>query len=493
MKDAPDVSPGAARAAGQDGVKGQNARQLQQQHDADSRRAAPPTVLVTGATGFIGSRLIPRLASDGFDVVGMSRRRMDGQSAGPSKGVRYVRADAFDPKGLRKAMCGVDVAYYLIHSMEGGSGTWQRFAEREMIQARNFLEAATRAGVKRIIYLGGLHDAGRHLSPHMRSRKEVGEVLASGGIPVTELRASLIIGARGSSYEMLQYLVERLSVMVCPSWVKSMAQPIAVGDVIEYLAGCLTADATTGRILEIGGPDKVTYEDLMRMYAGRLGRKLFILQIPFLTTRLSSYWVDLVTPVRASLARPLIDSLVHDTVVTDDSMSGIIKIRTKPVRESIDIAIRETRRLAAAGRRQDRGAAEAGNCGGGGGKGAGRAAVLAMLVVLGAIGTSYYWLDGRADAYHPLWLSGSALWLASIAAAAALVTAGTRLGYLIAGVLSAAAVAFWLVDNAHVALGTPVIAALPSEVIVARNFAGAALAAATMAVSHLMFHGRRHR
>jgi len=489
MKDVPDVSPGAARAAGQDAVEGRGARQLQQ-HNANSRRAASPTVLVTGATGFIGSRLIPRLVSDGFDVVGMSRRRMDGQGAGPSKGVRYVQADAFDPEGLRRAMRGVDVAYYLIHSMEGGSDTWQKFAEREMLQARNFLEAATRAGVKRIIYLGGLHDAGRNLSPHMRSRKEVGEALASGGIPVTELRASLIIGARGSSYEMLQYLVERLNVMVCPSWVKSMAQPIAVGDVIEYLARCLTADATAGKVLEIGGPDRVTYEDLMRMYAGRLGRRLFILQIPFLTTRLSSYWVDLVTPVRASLARPLIDSLVHDTVVTDDAMSDIIKIQPKPVRESIDTAIGETRRLAAAGEQQERGAVVAGN---GGVQGAARAAVLAMLVLLGAIGTSYYWLDGRADAYHPLWLSGSALWLAAIVAAAAMVAAGTRLGYLIAGVLSAAAVAFWLVDNAHVALGAPIIAALPSEVIVARNFAGAALAAATMAVSHLMFHGKRHR
>ncbi|MDE0090895.1 MAG: NAD(P)H-binding protein, partial [Thaumarchaeota archaeon] len=338
-----------------------------QRRDADSHRAASPAVLVTGATGFIGSRLIPRLISDGFDVVGMSRRRMDGQGAGPSKNMRYVRADAFDPEGLGRAMRGVDVAYYLIHSMEGGSGAWQKFAEREMLQAGNFLEAATRAGVKRIIYLGGLHDAGRHISPHMRSRKEVGEVLASGGIPVTELRASLIIGASGSSYEMLQYLVERLSVMVCPSWVKSMAQPIAVGDVIEYLARCLAADATAGKILEIGGPDKVTYEDLMRMYAGRLGRRLLILQIPLLTTRLSSYWVDLVTPVRASLARPLIDSLVHDTVVTDDSMSDIIKIRPKPVRESIDIAIGETRRLAAAGRGQEKGGVEAGGGGRGGG------------------------------------------------------------------------------------------------------------------------------
>lgn len=490
MEDAPDVSLGAARAAGHSDVKGRDVQQ-QQQHDADSRRAAPPTVLVTGATGFIGSRLIPRLASDGFDVVGMSRRRVAVQGAGPAKGVRYVQADAFDPKGLRTAMRGVDVAYYLIHSMEGGSGTWQKFAEREMLQAKNFLEAATRAGVKRIIYLGGLHDAGRHLSPHMRSRKEVGEVLASGGIPVTELRASLIIGARGSSYEMLQYLVERLSVMVCPSWVKSAAQPIAVGDVIEYLARCLTADATVGRILEIGGPDRVTYEDLMRMYAGRLGRRLIILQIPFLTTRLSSYWVDLVTPVRASLARPLIDSLVHDTVVTDDSISAIIKIRPKPVRESIDIAVEETRKLADAGGRQKKGASEAG--GSGGGQEAGRAAVLAMLVLLGAIGTSYYWLDGRADVYHPLWLSGSALWLAAVAASIAMVAAGTRLGYLIAGVLSASAAAFWLADNAHVAFGTPVIAALPSEIIVARNFAGAALAAATMAVSHLMFHGERRR
>ena len=209
-----------------------------------------------------------------------------------------------------------------------------------------------------------------------------------------------------------------------------------------------------------------------------------------MTTRLSSYWVDLVTPVRASLARPLIDSLVHDTVVTDDSMSAIIKIRPKPVRESIDIAVEETRKLADAGRRQKKGTSEAGDAGG---REAGRAAVLAMLVLLGAIGTSYYWLDGRADVYHPLWLSGSALWLVAVAASVAMVIAGTRLGYLIAGVLSASAVAFWLADNAHVAFGTPVIAALPSEMIVARNFVGAVLAAATMAVSHALFHGKRRR
>ncbi|EPA06474.1 NAD dependent epimerase/dehydratase family protein [Candidatus Nitrosarchaeum limnium BG20] len=298
----------------------------------------PYSILVTGATGFIGSRLIRNLVSNGFTVKGMSRSKLTDKT-----NVKYIQADVFDVEQLESAMNGIEVAYYLLHSMEGDKEHWREFASREKIQAQNFLKAATNANVKRIIYLGGLVNDSIELSPHMRSRKEVGEILASGNIPVTQLRASLIIGAQGGSYAMLRYLVERLRVMVTPSWVKSLAQPIAVDDVIAYLVGCLNHPETSGKIFEIGGPDIMTYEELMRVYSAYLNKNLFVIQIPFLTTRLSSYWVDLITPVKASLARPLIDSLVHDTIVNDNSITKIIPLNLKSVRESIDIATKEMR------------------------------------------------------------------------------------------------------------------------------------------------------
>ena len=261
----------------------------------------PFSILVTGATGFIGSRLISSLVSSGYSVKGLSRKKLS-----DSPKVKYVQADVFNFDELKNAMSGIDTAFYLLHSMEGGKEDWQEFTAREKIQAQNFLRAATESGVKRIIYLGGLVNGSLDLSSHMRSRKEVGEILASGNIPVTEFRASIIIGAKGGSYAMLRYLVERLRVMVCPSWVKSLAQPIAVDDVVSYLTESLSKPETLGKIFEIGGPDKMTYEELMRVYSAYLNKNLFVIQIPFLTTRLSSYWVDLITPVKASLARPLI-------------------------------------------------------------------------------------------------------------------------------------------------------------------------------------------
>ncbi|MFB5619328.1 MAG: NAD-dependent epimerase/dehydratase family protein, partial [Candidatus Nitrosomaritimum aestuariumsis] len=181
----------------------------------------PYSIMVTGATGFIGSKLITALTRRGYEIKGMSRREI------PDKDhVKFVKTDVFNLEDLTQSLQGIEVAYYLLHSMEGSKDDWENFASREKLQAENFLKAATKAGVRRIIYLGGLVNEGLDLSPHMQSRKQVGEILASGNIPVTELRASIIIGSQGGSYAMLRYLVERLRVMVCPSWVKSMAQPI---------------------------------------------------------------------------------------------------------------------------------------------------------------------------------------------------------------------------------------------------------------------------
>lgn len=433
----------------------------------------PHGIMVTGATGFIGSRLISHLAKLGHDVVGMSRRDVAGVP-----GVRYVKADAFDVARLEDALRGIEVAYYLIHSMEGDKSSWKEFALREKIQAQNFLKAAESAGVRRIVYLGGLVNDSLDLSPHMRSRKKVGEILASGNIPVTELRASLIIGSGGGSYAMLRYLVERLPVMVCPSWVKSLAQPIAVDDVVGYLAGCIAHPETAGKIYEIGGRDNMSYEQIMRAYAKYLNRRLFVVQIPFLTTRLSSYWVDLVTPVKASLARPLIDSLIHDTIVKDDSLTRIIPIRPKSVMEAIDIATRETKdNPPKVPPREERT-----------GFRINQKLLLASLVAMAAVGTTYYWLDDRIEIFEPGWVLAGMLWYVAIMAAIFFVMRKTRLGFLVGGLVSWATLSFWLVDNLYVVFDASLIIDRPDQIITIRNFVWAALSILAVIASHNTFH-----
>ena len=404
----------------------------------NGQRPIPPdarTIMVSGCTGFIGSRLAARLSSLGYSVRGLTRQKIDSHD-----NITYVRADAFDLPGLTGAMEGVDVAYYMLHSMEGSKREWQDFAKREREQARTSSRPQRRQRQEDHLPWGLVSGDDSGLSPHMKSRKEVGQILASGSIPVTELRASIIIGAYGGSFTMLRYLVERLSVMVCPSWVGSYAQPIAVDDVVAYLVACLKKGETAGRIFEIGGPDKMTYEQLMRAYAAYLDRRLFVLRIPFLTTRLSSLWVDLVTPVKAALARPLIDSLVHDTVVTDVSITKIIPLDLKTVTESIDIAVKE------AGSHSNTAPVRDGRTG----FRINQKVIMLSLLALAACGTSYYWLDDRPVVYEPLWLSVSAAWYATIAFAIVMVRNKTRLGYVIAGVLSWVTLSFWLLDNFHV-------------------------------------------
>ena len=431
------------------------------------------SIMITGATGFIGSRLISNLTKNGYSVKGMSRRKI------PSiRNVKYVKADVFDIKELEDALSGVDVAYYLLHSMEGNKEEWKEFANREKIQAQNFLSAATKSDVKRIIYLGGLVNDSISLSPHMKSRKEVGEILASGNIPVTELRASLIIGAQGGSYAMLRYLVERLPVMICPSWVKSLAQPIAVDDVIEYLRGCMEKPETTGNIYEIGGPDKMTYEQLMRVYAKYLRKKLFVIQIPFLTTRLSSYWVDLITPVKASLARPLIDSLVHDTIVTDNSMSKIIPVSLKSIVESIDIATQEIKdNPPSVPLKEERTGFKIN-----------QKLLMVSLIAMALIGTTYYWLDDRSELFEPAWILAGVLWYVAIITALIFINSKTRLGFLIGGILSWITLAFWLFDNFYMLFDTSIIMTQPNELIIMRNFIWTGLSALAVVASHNTFH-----
>jgi len=298
----------------------------------------PYSILVTGATGFIGKKLLAKLSDLGYKVKAMSRSKYP-----DTENIQYVTADALDTESLSNATDGIETAFYLLHSMEGSKKEWEKFASREKQQAENFLKAATNAGVKRIIYLGGLVGEDTELSEHMKSRQTVGKILSSGNIPVTELRASVIVGAEGGSFAMLRYLVERLPLMVCPKWVKSQTQPIGVDNVVDYLIGVMKNNETAGKILEIGGPDIMTYEQLMRLYSSILNRNLNIIQIPFLTPRLSSYWIDLVTPVKASLARPLVDSLVHDSIVKDKAIEELVPVKLEHMNEAINGAIKEAK------------------------------------------------------------------------------------------------------------------------------------------------------
>ncbi|MFD5782192.1 SDR family oxidoreductase [Streptomyces sp. NPDC126933] len=270
--------------------------------------------LVTGATGYIGGRLVPELLDAGHSVRCLARtpdKLRDHPWVGRAE---VVRGDATDAGAVGAAMEGVDVAYYLVHAL----GTGRDFAATDRLAARIFAERAKAAGVRRIVYLGGLTPAGVpewELSPHLRSRAEVGRVLLDSGVPTAVLRAAVIIGSGSASFEMLRYLTERLPVMVTPSWVRTAIQPIAVRDVLRYLVGCARLPSEVSRTFDIGGPEVLTYRDMMQRYAAVAGlpRRL-IFPVPVLTPGLSSHWIGLVTPVPRSIARPLAESLRHEVV-----------------------------------------------------------------------------------------------------------------------------------------------------------------------------------
>ncbi len=438
-----------------------------------STQTKPYDILVTGASGFIGKKLLNQLTNSGFTVTAMSRSKYP-----DSEKIKRVQADAFDIDSLTKATEGITTAFYLLHSMEGSKKEWGEFANREKQQAQNFLKAATASGVKRIIYLGGLVNEGLELSKHMKSRHDVGKILASGNIPVTELRASVIVGAEGGSYAMLRYLVERLPLMVCPKWVKSQTQPIAVENVVDYLIGSMKNPETTGKILEIGGPDIMTYEQLMRLYSSILNRNLNVIQIPFLTPRLSSYWIDLVTPVKASLARPLVDSLVHDSVVKDDTAQKLIPIQLAHMTQAIQTAREEAKVFNSISKSEGEKTSYKMN----------QQILLITLCAMAFMGTTYYWLDDRSDVWQITWIVGSVIWYASILFAISFVRQKARLGYLIGGILAWVTLAFWLFDNFYVVFELSLVASEPSLEITIRNFIGAAIAGLAIFSSHNVFH-----
>src|SRR5688500_17960578 len=370
--------------------------------------------------------------------------------------IRIVKADVSNYEDLARVMSEqIDIAYYLVHSMEGTSKQWKKFSERDRVAAMNFAKVATEYGVKRIIYLGGLihaEDDDDKLSEHMRSRKEVGEILEQhSSSKVTIFRAAVILGQGGGSFQMLQYLVERLPIMICPRWVLTKCQPIAVDDVVEYLAKCIEVKETEGKGFDIGGPEVLTYIDMMKKYAKILNKSVRIIIIPFLTPRLSSYWVDLVTPVRASLARPLIDSLKHDATVQDNSIRQLIPIQLKSFEEAIRAARNEKAHIKQPNRLVKERSTQKFNS----------KLLMLSLLAMAAIGSTYYILDGRPEIYNTNWIILGTLWYLGIAFAIYFLRYGARLGAFTAGLLGWLTLTFWLIDNLYIVWGTSIIASSP--------------------------------
>lgn len=273
-------------------------------------------VLLTGVSGYVGGRLLPRLEKQGVRVRCLARRpEFVADRVGPETEV--VEGDVLCEETLVRALAGVEVAYYMIHSM--GSESREGFEAQDRVGAENFARAARAAGVQRIIYLGGLGDEHADLSPHLRSRHEVGRVLRASGVPVIEFRASVVIGSGSLSFEMLAALVDRLPVMVTPRWVHVSAQPIAIDDLLAYLEAALDLEGQESRLYEIGGAEPISYGELMREYASQRQLRRFMLSVPVLTPRLSSLWLGLVTPLYARVGRALIESICHETLVHDES------------------------------------------------------------------------------------------------------------------------------------------------------------------------------
>src|SRR3954447_17155033 len=457
-------------------------------------------ILVTGASGFIGSRVVSKLLSiylspdttnNNYKILCLTRNKesLRGRHEKYNGAIEIVEADVQDYSQLVKVMNGVNIAFYLIHSMEGSSKEWKKFSQRDRLAAQNFARAATECGVDRIVYLGGLipeEDREGHneslLSDHMRSRKEVGDILRTSTARVTIFRAAVILGQGGGSFQMLEYLVKRLPVMVCPKWVLTKSQPISVDDVVEYLVRSIDVKETEGRDFDIGGTEILTYLQMMKRYAKMLNNDIKIIIIPFLTPRLSSYWVDLITPVKASLARPLIDSLKHEAIVRDETVKKLIPLKLKTFEEAIKSAEKEEQeeeqqvKRKTSGRRQ-RTSHTLNN-----------KLLIVSLFAMAAIGSTYYMLDARPEVFHFNWLILSGLWYLSIAFSLFFCFNGARLGAFAAGVIGWITLIFWLIDNIYTVSASSLIATSPNLMMTLRNFIGAAIAASVVVASHNVYH-----
>ena len=294
-------------------------------------------ILVTGATGYVGGRLVPRLLEKGFKVRCLARD--SSRLIGRWENADIVQGDVLDRNSLIDKFNGIETAYYLIHSM----GSSDEFSKTDLIAAENFASASERQGVKRIIYLGGLGSSKENLSKHLSSRIKTGDTLRKSNVPVTEFRAGVIVGSGSLSFEMIRYLTERLAVMLTPRWVNTKTQPIAISDVLRYLIEAINNEKSKDEIIDIGGDDILTYKDLMNIYAEVRGLKRYFIKVPVLTPRLSSHWIGLVTPLPSRIAKPLVDGLKNELICQGEKAKELFGFSTISYKEAVKIALRQNK------------------------------------------------------------------------------------------------------------------------------------------------------
>jgi uncharacterized protein YbjT (DUF2867 family) len=294
-------------------------------------------ILVTGATGYVGGRLVPRLIEKDYTVRCLARDAL--RLINRWEGVEIVQGDVLNEASLNGIFKGIDTAYYLIHSMGGDD----EFSKSDIIAAENFVRAAEKQGVKRIIYLGGLGSHEENLSKHLSSRLQTGDTLRKFNIPVTEFRAGVIVGSGSLSFEMIRYLTERLAVMITPKWVNTRTQPIAIRDVLRYLIDALQVEETKGEIIEIGGEDILTYKELMSIYAEVRGLKRYFIKVPVLTPRLSSHWIGLVTPLPSRIAKPLVAGLKTELICKSKKAKELFGFKTISYSEAVKLALQRNK------------------------------------------------------------------------------------------------------------------------------------------------------